>query len=170
MPLKSAPKIQVPVIDRNIPPVAAPKDIAPPPDVPPLVAEPQVVMQTLPPTTEQVQAAWDSFANQYKQNGKPLVVSMLTWKPIMFQYPVITHSLRTNATDMDAFKEVRNELLGFLKKQLNHSQLTLEIIEVAATDTSTAQKIYTNTDKFNFLAAQNPLLNDLRNLLGLDIE
>lgn len=151
--------------------MAAPKDTAPPPDVPPLVAaEPTAAMQSPPPTPEQVQAAWDAFAEYYKQNGKPLVVSMLTWKPVTFQYPVITHALRTNATDADVFKEVRNELLGFLKKQLNHPALTLETIEVAATEAGASPKIYTNTDKFNFLAEQNPLLNDLRNLLGLDIE
>jgi len=123
-----------------------------------------------PPTLAEVQAAWNAFAEYYKQNDKPLVVSMLTWKPITFRHPTITHTLRTNATDVDAFKQVRNELLAFLKKQLNYSQLTIETIEVAAKEVPVSQKIYTNTDKFNFLAEQNPLLNDLRHLLGLDIE
>lgn len=168
--LKGTPKIQLPG-SAPLPPIAVPKDTPPPPDIPPAAAAPAVpTLQTPPPTLEQVQQAWDAFAEYYKQNNKPLIASMLTWQKVSFQYPVITHALRTNATDADAFKDVRSELLGFLKKHLNDNRLELATVEVDAIEAEPLQKIYTNTDKFNFLAAQNPLLNELRNLLGLDIE
>ncbi|WP_448520564.1 hypothetical protein [Rhodoflexus sp.] len=167
-PLKSAPKVRFPTEQYQPPPVAAPKDASPLPDMPPVVAEPQPVVEKI-PTEAQLQEAWLLFAERYKQD-KPLVANMLTWKPISFAYPVITHALRMNATDASYFKEVRNELLGFLKKQLNNSRLELTTIEVAATENTGMQKLYTNSERFNFMADQNPLLHDLRHMLGLDIE
>ncbi|MCS7018132.1 MAG: hypothetical protein RMJ87_03275 [Cytophagales bacterium] len=128
------------------------------------------VAEHLLPTIEQVQAAWEQFAEQYRQQEKPLIVSMLTWRPITFTYPTITHALRNNATDDEAFKQVRNQLLSFLRQQLNCPQLVLETIEVPVEEANAVKKMYTNTDRFNFLAEQFPLLNNLRNMLGLDIE
>lgn len=61
----------------------------------------------------------------------------------------------------------RTEVLTFLRKELQNSTIHLEVV-VAEQENKTL--IYTQADKFRFLAQKNPALNELRNVLGLDYD
>lgn len=62
---------------------------------------------------------------------------------------------------------LRTEVLTFLRKELQNSTIHLEIV-VAEQENTTL--IYTQADKFRFLAEKNPALNELRSVLGLDYD
>lgn len=70
-----------------------------------------------------------------------------------------------NAVNIDILDRFRSDLISYLKRQLNNGKVTLET-EVLKEDTK--RMIYTNKDKFDYLAEKNPILNQLRERLGLD--
>lgn len=62
---------------------------------------------------------------------------------------------------------LRTEVLNFLRRELQNSTIHLEIV---VTEQENTTLIYTQADKFKFLAEKNPALNELRNVLGLDYD
>lgn len=62
---------------------------------------------------------------------------------------------------------LRSELLHFLRKELQNSTIHLE---VKVAEQETTKMIYTQAEKFRFLADKNPAMHDLRNTLGLDYD
>lgn len=62
---------------------------------------------------------------------------------------------------------LRTEILTFLRKELQNSTIHLEVV-VSKEEAKTM--IYTQADKFKFMADKNPALHDLRNVLGLDYD
>ena len=62
---------------------------------------------------------------------------------------------------------LRTEVLTFLRRELQNSTIHLETV-VAEEENTTL--IYTQADKFKFLAEKNPALNELRSVLGLDYD
>ena len=62
---------------------------------------------------------------------------------------------------------LRTEILNHLRQVLQNSTIHLEVV-VAEVENKTL--IYTQADKFRFLAEKNPALNELRNVLGLDYD
>lgn len=73
-----------------------------------------------------------------------------------------------NEIQIDLFTTtLRTEVLNFLRKELQNSTIHLEIV---VTEQENTTLIYTQADKFKFLAEKNPALNELRNVLGLDYD
>ena len=62
---------------------------------------------------------------------------------------------------------LRTEVLGFLRSELHNSTIHLEIV-VSKEEAKTM--IYTQADKFKFMAEKNPALHELRSVLGLDYD
>lgn len=62
----------------------------------------------------------------------------------------------------------RQEILTFLRHQLNNFYIDLEINETAIIDTK--KRLYTNSDKFKYMAEKNPHLMDMLKKLDLDLD
>ena len=62
---------------------------------------------------------------------------------------------------------LRTDVLNFLRKELHNSTIHLEVV-VSKEESKTI--IYTQADKFKFMAEKNPAMNDLKNILGLDYD
>ncbi len=62
---------------------------------------------------------------------------------------------------------LRTEVLNYLRKELQNSTIHLEVV-VSKEEAKTM--IYTQADKFKFMAEKNPALHDLRSVLGLDYD
>ena len=58
-------------------------------------------------------------------------------------------------------------MLGFLRSELHNSTIHLEVV-VSKEEAKTM--IYTQADKFKFMAEKNPALHELRSVLGLDYD
>ncbi len=62
---------------------------------------------------------------------------------------------------------LRTDVLNFLRKELYNSTIHLEVV-VSKEESKTI--IYTQADKFKFMAEKNPALHELRSVLGLDYD
>lgn len=61
----------------------------------------------------------------------------------------------------------RSDLITYLKSSLNNRHIKLET-ELKEDEQSKVP--YTNKEKFDFMAEKKPILNELRNRLGLDTD
>jgi hypothetical protein len=114
-------------------------------------------------TEEQLRKAWMEFAEQrkkyqaeyqllsqpYEMRGKQIVVTLLS--------PV--HETMLN--------NIKVEMTTFLRDKLKNSsiQVTGELI-----GSEDRKVIYTNREKFDYLAEKNPVLRELKDRLGLDTD
>jgi len=73
----------------------------------------------------------------------------------------------SNQIQLDDITAVKNEMVNYLKRELKNSTLdfTTEITQV-----TTTKRLYTDTDKFNYLCKKNPVLEQLRQKFSLDFE
>ena len=89
------------------------------------------------------------LSQPYKLEGNLIVVDLLS--------PV--HETMLNA--------IKSELTGYLREKLRNN--TIQV--TGHVQSEDAKKvIYTNREKFDFLAEKNPMLRELKDRLGLDTE
>lgn len=120
-------------------------------------------MLDTPFTDEELRAAWMEFAEQrkkfqaeyqmlsqpYELRGKQIIVTLLS--------PV--HETMLN--------NIKIEVSTFLREKLKNN-----LIQVTGELKTTEERkvIYTNREKFDYLAEKNPLLRELKDRLGLDTD
>ncbi|WP_461638159.1 DNA polymerase III subunit gamma/tau [Labilibaculum euxinus] len=73
----------------------------------------------------------------------------------------------SNPLQEDDVVSVKNEVRNYLRKELNNSdiQIETEIIQI-----KTAKRMYTDSDRFNYLCEKNPALGLLKQKFSLDFE
>ena len=114
----------------------------------------------------ELQIAWDKLIKDLHHRNR------------MSEYVILNRKFSLNGTtihiEVDNEIQVdlltisfRTEVLTFLRKELQNSTIHLEVV-VSKEETKTM--IYTQADKFKFMADKNPSLHDLRNVLGLDYD
>jgi DNA polymerase III subunit gamma/tau len=129
------------------------------------VQEP-VVQQNKPFTITELQPVWDNLIKDLEKRRR------------FSEYVILNRKFTLNGTTihLEVDNEIqidlltttlRTEVLNFLRRELQNSTIHLEIV-VAEQENTTL--IYTQADKFKFLAEKNPALNELRNVLGLDYD
>jgi DNA polymerase-3 subunit gamma/tau len=62
---------------------------------------------------------------------------------------------------------IKGELTGFLREKLRNNSIQVSGHVQTGEEKKT---IYTNREKFDFLAEKNPMLRDLKDRLGLDTD
>jgi DNA polymerase III subunit gamma/tau len=67
----------------------------------------------------------------------------------------------------DRISELKIDVLGFLKKECNNNSIQIEA-EVVIDNSPNKSKLYTDRDKFEFLAEKHPFLLDMKKRFGLD--
>jgi DNA polymerase-3 subunit gamma/tau len=113
-------------------------------------------------TLEQLQAQWQKFA-QTRTNATEQVILNRTFK----LEGTTIHLTLDNQIQMSQLHELRMDLLPFLRRSVNNGKIQLQ----AEIGEQEARKvIYTNLDKFKYLAEKHPFLQDLRMQLGLDVD
>ncbi len=129
------------------------------------VQEP-VVQQNKPFTIHELQPVWDKLIKDLESRRR------------FSEYVILNRKFTLNGTTihLEVDNEIqidlltttlRTEVLNFLRRELQNSTIHLEIV-VAEQENTTL--IYTQADKFKFLAEKNPALHELRNVLGLDYD
>lgn len=73
-----------------------------------------------------------------------------------------------NPIQVDQFNEIRVEFLAELRRRTGHPRLTVQPVVVAAAPT--ARKLYTATDKYEYLAERFPALREAKQRLGLEAD
>ncbi len=80
---------------------------------------------------------------------------------------VIQVQLET-ALQQELFKEIKHDLLFYLRKNLGNSIVTIN--EMVVEQDSSKNKLYTVDDKFRYLSEKNPVLIKLKQQLNLDFD
>lgn len=109
------------------------------------------------------QAAWKKFAQSRKEMGKDSEFSILNQTPLL-QDNLVEIKL-TSSLQEDMFEKMKADLMDYLRNTL--SNFGIQVKTVLVEDTS-SRKPYTQSDRYAYMASKNPLLNKLREKLGLD--
>lgn len=117
-----------------------------------------------PVTLEDVQKYWKAFAEKRRDEGKDAEYVLLNQDITLNEKNVIEIQL-TNAVEQPILESIRTELLQFLRGNLNNQLLNLEakLIQMES-----GEMIYTDRERFNYLAGKYPKLIQLKEKLGLD--
>jgi DNA polymerase-3 subunit gamma/tau len=110
---------------------------------------------------------WKTYMQMVSAQGKPSLFAV---------YKTIKPQIENNKVQLEVShkgeltqaEEDRLNLLSFLKEQLDNRSIYIEI--VLAKEEKQEKTYYTNKDKFEAMANENPALNELRMKLGLEIE
>ncbi len=118
-------------------------------------------------TFEDVQKAWFKFLNIDEKENKTSVIILLKNRLIELDNNTIWIKLE-NLIQESKLNEFKDDLMFFIRNELQNSAIYLKtsIIE----EENLQKSFKTDKEKFNDLAAKNPVLLDLKELLGLDID
>lgn len=126
----------------------------------------EAVTSRNPFTLEQLKAAWNEFAAQKEAQGKQNEFVILDREITMKDATTIFIQL-DHVVQMEQIGYLRVELLGFLKRKLQNSDIQLEA-EIAVQENR--KMIYTSQDKFTYLSGKHPVLSELKQTFGLDVD
>lgn len=123
---------------------------------------PEKILDT-PYTEDQLRAAWVEFAEQRRKFQAE------------FQMLSQPYELRGNLIVVTLLSPVHETMLNNIKLEISghlRDRLKNNLIQVTGELKSTDEKrvIYTNREKFDYLAEKNPLLRELKDRLGLDTD
>jgi DNA polymerase-3 subunit gamma/tau len=120
-------------------------------------------------TQADLENAWNEYSSSLMQEGRlSLHAALVKRKPELKENFQVLFVLDNTSLEKDV-NDIKMEFMGFLRRKLNNSQVQLSTtIDKAGIDT--AKVPYTSKEKFDHMAAKNPLLNELRKQLDLEIE
>ncbi len=127
------------------------------------INEPEETYGTQPFTIDDLKAHWEVFTIRKKEEGRDSEYAVLKQEYALSEN-TITLKL-TNAVKLNILDKFRSDLVTYLKQKLDNRNIELvtELIEEEHVKVP-----YTNKEKFEYLAEKKPILNKLRNRLGLD--
>ncbi len=115
---------------------------------------------------EELQEKWMWFAKNRLQQNDSATEQMVLNRALVLDGTTI-HLTLDNTLQVGYLTEVKPDLLGYLRTELQNSQIQLEH-KVTVQDTK--KMIYSSQDKYNFLAEKNPALHELRKVLNLEVD
>ncbi len=121
-------------------------------------------------TREDVLAAIATYSERIKQNNPRMYSTLSNLKPVFESEFRLIYTLN-NTVQLDTFsREIKNQLLAFLKNTLGNDQLEIDAILNEGNDIDSSNKLYTPEDKFKFMSEKNPVLNKLKQQFNLDFD
>lgn len=116
-----------------------------------------------PYSEEQLRDAWNAYADQRKK-------FQAEYQMLSQQYRkednLITVDLLSPVHET-MLNNIKSELVAFLRERLRNN--TIQVTGHIQTGEE-KKVIYTNREKFDFLAEKNPMLRELKDRLGLDTD
>ncbi|GAB3022589.1 DNA polymerase III subunit gamma/tau [Spirosoma pulveris] len=117
-------------------------------------------------TFDDLQAVWRAFSKIRHQQNDSASEQLILNRDIDLKGTTI-HITLDNTLQVGYLTEVKPELLGYLRTELQNSQIQLEH---QVTVQEVKKMIYSSQDKFNYLAEKNPALHELRKVLNLEVD
>ncbi|MCA6364694.1 MAG: DNA polymerase III subunit gamma/tau [Bacteroidetes bacterium] len=128
---------------------------------------PVVERPATPFNQEQLEAAWNAFAEQLKAARKFNDHAAVTMNRPEKTGEMSVRYTVFNASALENLEADKTELMTFLRQKLNNYHFTLDIV---LSKEEGQQRLYTPQDKFRRLAELNPDLQKLRQQFDLDLE
>jgi DNA polymerase-3 subunit gamma/tau len=119
-------------------------------------------------TIEELTTVWNQLASEFQSAN-------LINKYVMMNRPIeligsIIHMKVENEVQVQQFNEnVRLEVVGKIRERLQNYSIDIAL-DVLVTEKSDKKMLYTQSDKYEFLANKYPLLSEMKQKLGLDHE
>ncbi|MCK5209530.1 MAG: hypothetical protein KAQ62_09415 [Cyclobacteriaceae bacterium] len=117
-------------------------------------------------TIEQLKVEWNKFAEKLKREGREREYNTLNHQ-VEFQKDLSIKLTLPNSFQSLTIEGLQQELLTYLRTNLNNGKIQL-ITEIEKVEDK--KMIYTNSEKFEFLAEKYPDLRDLKKRLDLDTD
>lgn len=112
---------------------------------------------------EQLEKAWKDFADNL---GNPRMRTTLTCRvPLLQDNFVIEFELPSSIAEESFTKEVRDDLIVFLRKELKNDKVD---VKTKLSKKTVTRKPYTQKDKYKYLLGKNPKLAKLQQDFNLD--
>lgn len=129
--------------------------------------EPIAKAEDIPVTKEVFQKVWELYLlGLHKENKMSLAVVFKNAQWNLLNETTVELILASQH-EKELFDEERINIIPFMRKNLKHTGFDFEL---KVNSTIAKHRVFTAEEKFNAMAEKNPLLNDLRNLLALDLE
>ena len=109
---------------------------------------------------------WHEFSN--KMGDRPRIFNTLTSKDPKLENDYVISFVIDNNLQETKINEIRNELLGFLKRELKNVSIDLKLIITELEEEN--NKLYTTEDKFKHMLEKNQDLGKLKQEFNLDLE
>lgn len=111
---------------------------------------------------------WKEYAVKAKAENKSMTLHTVfnNQKPVMLR-PYVFELVLENKTQENVFKEDKPIILNFLRSKLKNFNIE---IQTRTEEQSGLRKPYTPLEKFQFMAAKNPELAELRKRFNLEID
>ncbi|WP_142604592.1 DNA polymerase III subunit gamma/tau [Solitalea koreensis] len=119
-------------------------------------------------TEEQFLIHWKAYAEKAFSEGKMTVNSLMTGFPPKLRPDYTIEVSIENSVQEELLKEEKVVLLTYLREKLQN--YAIDIIAVENLQQDTRKRLYTSTDKFNYLAEKNPNMVELKRRLDLEID
>jgi DNA polymerase-3 subunit gamma/tau len=117
-----------------------------------------------------LQHHWTQFVEVTFKDKKPLVYNALSNNSFKIQGNTIEVPITNLSSLENMLKEPKEQIIVFLRKVMNNNHLQLQFAKTIGTDEQTPKRYFTPTDKFKKLVEKYPLLDELRQNLGLDLD
>jgi hypothetical protein len=114
-------------------------------------------------TEKQLRDAWEEFAA--KRKHLQAEYQMLSQAYELKDHQIIVTLLSPVHESM--LNNIKMELAAFLKEKVKNTSISITGV---LTESDDKKVIYTNRDKFDYLAEKNPILKELKDRLGLDTD
>ncbi len=131
-----------------------------------VVDEQRTYLPDKPVELAELQIAWQAFGKLREAQNDSETERMALNRAFELDGLTIRLAL-DNKLQESALNEIKAELMGYVRKELQNRAIQLEHNVVMA---DVKKLIYSPQDKFNFLANKNPALHDLRKALNLDVD
>ncbi|MBF9222719.1 DNA polymerase III subunit gamma/tau [Hymenobacter ruricola] len=131
-------------------------------------AEPQSTSGPVAPTDPAVlQRVWQELAEERRAQDRMSEFWVLN-RPVTADAEHSIELAVDNPIQVDQFNEMRVEFLAELRRRTGNPRLNVQ--PVVNTAVPTARKLYTSSDKFEYLAERFPALREAKQRLGLEAE
>ncbi|MCB9195118.1 MAG: hypothetical protein H6598_02735 [Flavobacteriales bacterium] len=118
-------------------------------------------------TDDELQAKWKSYCYLLQKNKKASLYATLTKHPVKLMDDFKLHlTLDSEIQELEVNTDKAN-LLGFLRRELNNYGIDLYTEVIQHQDDT---KHLTSKDKFLKMVEKNPVLSEMRERLGLELE
>jgi DNA polymerase-3 subunit gamma/tau len=117
-------------------------------------------------TFDELMDVWRAFSKIRQQQNDSATEQLVLNRELSLNGTLIQLTL-DNTLQVGYLTDVKPDLLGYLRTELQNSQIQLEH---QVMQQEVKKMIYSSQDKFNFLADKNPALHELRKVLNLEVD
>ena len=118
-------------------------------------------------TADQFAKAWSDFAAQLKADGKKNALTIFISTPPKLLKPNMYEVIVENKVQENTFRDERPNLHNFLRTTLRN--FDIEVVS-RIDEINVVKRPYTAIEKFQYMAAKNPAMMDLKNKFNLDFD